>query len=218
MRGSIYIYLYIYIYIYIYIYLIKSPSVTLSLCLSLCLSLWSLSVTISCNVLWRINYSDMDEGINPNPFVNERYGCWLHIKTILGSWSPSQESGTSSKVRKGSWFFPKFFYSFSRCFSMFWGILRLFFFKKIFGNKFFEKWLAKFRKFWRKKMIFFFYIFQCFWIFWGVWELLGGAGGGEAPCGGRRPPQEQEARRASMFLSIYIYMKRKFKKYMYCQT
>ena len=31
------------------------------------------------------------------------------------------------------------------------------------------------------------------------------AGGGQAPCGGRRPPKEQEARRASMFLNIYIY-------------
>ena len=42
-------------------------------------------------------------------------------------------------------------------------------------------------------------ILGCLGTFWG-------AGGGEAPCGGQRPPQEQEARRSSMFLYIYIYM------------
>ena len=36
-------------------------------------------------------------------FADDIYGHWLHIGTILGSWSPSQESGMSSKVRKCSW-------------------------------------------------------------------------------------------------------------------
>ena len=47
--------------------------------------------------------SKLDEGINPNPFLNEGYGRWHHIGTIWSSWSPSQESGTSSKVGKCSW-------------------------------------------------------------------------------------------------------------------
>jgi len=143
--------------------------------------LWSLSVTISCNVLWRINYSDMDEGINPNPFVNERYGCWLHIKTILGSWSPSQESGTSSKVRKGSWFFSKFFFHFLDVSRRFGGFVIFFFSKKFSGTKFSKSDWQNFGNFWEKNWIFFFYIFQCFWIFWVVWELFGGREGAKPP-------------------------------------
>ena len=48
-----------------------------------------------------INISEMDERIDPTILANDRYGHWLHIGTILGSWSPSQESETSSKVKKG---------------------------------------------------------------------------------------------------------------------
>ena len=45
---------------------------------------------------------ELDKGINPNPFPNERYSLEGHIRTIWGCSSPSQESGTSSNVRKGS--------------------------------------------------------------------------------------------------------------------
>ena len=132
----------------------------------------------------------MDEGTNPNPVVNERYGCWLHIGTILGSWPPSQESGTSSKVRKGSWFCSTFciqFLNVSRCFGGFVNFLC--------WKYFLEQNFKNFRKIYNFLKTF----FNASWYF----ELSGnflGAGGGEAPCGGRRPPQEQEARRASMLI------------------
>ena len=46
--------------------------------------------------------SKLDKGINPNPFPNEIYSLGGPFRTILGYSSPSQESGTSSSVRKGS--------------------------------------------------------------------------------------------------------------------
>ena len=46
--------------------------------------------------------SDLDEGINPNPFAHEKYGQGHHIGSTCGSPSPSQESETSSKVKKCS--------------------------------------------------------------------------------------------------------------------
>ena len=45
----------------------------------------------------------MDEEIDPNLLANNRYACSLHIGTILGAWSPSKESGTSSM---SSWWMP----------------------------------------------------------------------------------------------------------------
>ena len=66
-----------------------------------------LNVCVSRNVT-RVTYiyiSELDKGIDLNHLPNDRYGHWLHIGTILGSWSPSQESERSSKVSRGSWFF-----------------------------------------------------------------------------------------------------------------
>ena len=55
--------------------------------------------------------SELDEGINPNSFPYKRYGQVDHIGSTWGSSSPSQESGTSSKVRKCSWWMPNLTFS-----------------------------------------------------------------------------------------------------------
>ena len=52
--------------------------------------------------------SELNEGINPNPFPNKKYGQGHHIGTYWGSWSPSKESGTSSK---SSWWMPNQLFS-----------------------------------------------------------------------------------------------------------
>ena len=46
--------------------------------------------------------SELDEGLNPNPFTNNNYDQGHHIRTPWGSWSPSKESRTSSESRE--WF------------------------------------------------------------------------------------------------------------------
>ena len=51
------------------------------------------------NIHWYYtDISELDEGIDFNPFPNEKYGQGFCNGTTRGSWSPSQESGMSSKV------------------------------------------------------------------------------------------------------------------------
>ena len=57
---------------------------------------------ISCfwDIISQAYISEVDEGINPNPLLKVRYGQVQHIGSILGSWSPLQGSGMSTKVKK----------------------------------------------------------------------------------------------------------------------
>ena len=69
--------------------------------IELCLSVCKVYVTKR-DIICHAYISELDEGINPNPFPHEKYGQVDHIGSTWGSSSPSQESGTSSKVRKFS--------------------------------------------------------------------------------------------------------------------
>ena len=68
---------------------------------TLCVLVCYQNVTFS-DIIRQADILELDKGINPNPFPNERYSLGGHIRTIWGCSSPSQESGTSSTVRKGS--------------------------------------------------------------------------------------------------------------------
>ena len=59
------------------------------------------------DIIYHTDKSELDKGINPNPFLNGRYGQGHHIGTTWSSWFPSQESGTFSKVWKRSWWMTK---------------------------------------------------------------------------------------------------------------
>jgi len=82
------------------------------------------------------------------------------------------------------------------------GDFKTFFFQKNFREQNFQKVTGKISKILEKKIEFFFLHFSMLLDILGCLGTFWGAGGGEAPCGGRRPPQEQEAQRASMFLYI----------------
>ena len=159
----------------------------------------------------------MDGGIHPNLFFKWQIWMltthWNHLGFLISI--PGVRNVLQSQ--EGFLIFLKiFFFDFSMFLDVL-GDLWTFFFENIFWEQHFVKVIGKISKIFdisEKFRFFFFTFFNVSGCFWGS-ENFFFWGGGEAPYGGRRPPQEQEARRASMFLYIYIYIYTYSKIYIY---